>query len=105
MIERSDYMHMHRWLTERARELASTKSHDYGGKDVLGNIRAYEAYGVSMEKGIVTRLVDKLSRLSNFADAGVLKVKDESIQDTIVDIINYAVMYGCIVKERQDGQD
>jgi len=65
--------------------LLKAKGHDYAGKrDALGNLRRFGLYG------IIVRLSDKFSRLEQFAKSGDLKVKDESIRDTLRDIRNYA---------------
>ena len=45
------------------------------------------------EQGFLVRMTDKLSRLSTFAVSGDLKVKDESVKDTILDLINYSVLF------------
>ena len=41
---------------------------------------------------MVVRLGDKYHRVKNFVEQGELKVKDESVLDTLVDLINY----GCL---------
>jgi hypothetical protein len=34
-----------------------------------------------------------MSRLSSFVESGTLLVKDESVEDTCLDLINYAVLF------------
>ena len=68
-------------------KLLKAKGHDYAGEaDALGNLRRFGLYG------IVVRLSDKFSRLERFAQGGDLKVRDESIRDTLRDIRNYAFL-------------
>ena len=50
----------------------------------------------------MTRITDKLSRLSSFLDSGKMNVKDESFNDTIVDVINYMVLLSAYVKEKEN---
>lgn len=69
------------------------KNNDYAGdSDPLKNFHSYAMVGVDPRKGILTRMVDKLSRLSNFAEDKEMKIVDEKVDDTIEDLINYAVL-------------
>ena len=66
-------------------ELLRRKGHDYSGdEDCLDNLRDF---GFA---GIVVRMGDKYKRLKNFVKNKNLKVKDESIIDTLRDLRNYA---------------
>ena len=69
------------------------KGHDYAGDDAFGNLRDFGW------KGIVVRMSDKYHRLKNFCLSGSLSVKDESIEDTLRDLINYGLL--CLVMKRQ----
>ncbi len=72
-----------------ALSLAEVKNHDYAGagvdSDPLKNFRrAPDLAGVSLERGILVRLSDKLCRLSNILESEVA-VGDERLEDTIID--------------------
>lgn len=71
-------------------ETAQRKNHDYGGSnnDPFANFRNSTIAGVSVERGILVRLMDKMSRISTLLDKEA-KVKDEAVDDTIDDAINY----------------
>ena len=61
------------------------KGHDYSGMgDTLDNLREFGW------RGVVVRIGDKFKRLKHFCKQGKLEVKDESIEDTMNDLINYA---------------
>jgi hypothetical protein len=57
------------------------KQHDYGH----GNINRFGIYGV------IVRLSDKIERLDNLRSKQV-KPQNESIQDTLTDIVGYCVI-------------
>lgn len=61
------------------------KNKDYG--DSFG--KSYKEYGLTMA---CIRLEDKLNRLKSLNKNGQAEVKDESIEDTLKDLANYAIM-------------
>jgi hypothetical protein len=75
---------------ERCLLTAVAKNNDYGGSnnDPFANFRHSTIAGVSVEKGILVRLMDKMSRVATLLDKEAM-VKDEAITDTIEDAINY----------------
>ncbi len=78
----------HRRLCEKAITIMQAKNHDYASdEDPFRNFRAFERFG------ILVRLSDKLARLQSFLENGKLKVADETIEDTVCDIINYAILF------------
>jgi len=110
-MNRDQLLHLHGELTKEAQNLMRQKNHDYAGGEnkemPFANFTRCEAMGFSTtEQGFGVRLTDKLSRLSTFCGSGVLKVKDESVKDTVLDIINYVVLlyaYVQSVKGEDDG--
>ena len=63
-------------------ELGKKKNNDYSGK-----IDPLKAFGVP---GIAVRLTDKIARLGSLTHGTKQKIKDESIRDTLMDVINYS---------------
>ena len=106
-MNRDELLSLHNEMSHKAFELMKRKNHDYaGGQDrsmPFANFTRCEAMGFSTtEQGFGVRLTDKMSRLSTFCEGGVLKVADESIEDTILDIINYVILfYGYIQSKRE----
>lgn len=73
-------------------EISEKKNADYAtGSDPFNNFNRIETLGIcSVQQGILVRLTDKLARVSNLIGSGKgPSVKDESIDDTILDAINY----------------
>lgn len=87
-MNRDDLFMLHDQLTRRARILMETKNRDYGEND--DPFRNFRRWGLL---GIIVRLGDKLARLETYVDRGDLKVVDEQVRDTVLDIINYAVLF------------
>lgn len=84
----------------RMRDILIAKGHDYAGaSDRFSNFRLCEAMGIPVWKGIVIRMSDKLSRIMCFAKADALQVKDESVEDTLLDLANYALLCLCAYRE------
>lgn len=96
-MNRDQYLKLHESLCKEALELSTRKNHDYagkGGEQPFANFERCEAMGIcTTGQGFLVRITDKLSRLSSFEQAGEFKVKDESVKDTVLDIVNYAVLY------------
>ena len=80
----SNKVRHHASICEDLNEIYARKNHDYG--DSFG--KGYAEYGMVMA---VIRLEDKLNRLKSLIKAEAL-VKDESINDTLMDLANYAIM-------------
>lgn len=85
-----------------ALELVMKKTNDYATiDDPYRNFRMCESVGVSVEKGILVRMCDKLSRIGNLIDNGTASVKDESVEDTLIDVMNYANILLCYMKSNK----
>lgn len=86
--QRERLYRLHAELTSDAKSIMEKKNHDYASlEDPYRNFRLFGKFG------ILVRLGDKFARLRSFEEQGELKVEDESIRDTLLDIINYAVLY------------
>jgi len=73
---------------------------------VWSNFRQCEHAEVcSTETGFLVRLSDKFSRLSNLLRPGHERtVSDESITDTLLDVINYAILLGGSLEAKKGGE-
>lgn len=104
-MDRVELFAHHSDLSARALDIMKAKNNDYAGSkgdDPFANFRRVEAMGVcSVEQGFLVRIVDKVSRLSTFAQDGKLAVRNESYEDAILDIMNYCVLMSAYVSEKQ----
>jgi hypothetical protein len=95
VISRTELLALHEKLGKQARELMAAKNHDYSTEsDVFRNFRAFGTLGV------LVRLSDKLARLRSFEENNKFAVSDEKLIDTILDTINYAVIYYAMKQEQ-----
>lgn len=78
----------HEKLCGDALELMKKKNQDYGAND--DPYRNFHQFGLL---GILVRMSDKLARLQTFSERGSFAVNDEGLEDTVKDLINYAVLY------------
>jgi len=108
-MNREQLLKNHERLCTTALNLMRRKNHDYagrGGESPFANFTRCEGMGIcSTEQGFLVRMTDKMSRLSSFIEAGTLQVKDESVEDTILDIINYAVLFQSFLQEKKESHD
>ena len=82
---------------------ANAKGHDYSGtEDPNSNLRVSELFGVPAWKGVLIRMMDKVSRITNFAQHNFLEVKDESFTDTLLDLSVYSLLCIVMFNERPD---
>ncbi len=85
-------------------KLIQKKNADYTGNsdDPFANFRMVEhlSHGkISTEEGLFTRLSDKFSRLGSLM--GGEEAKNESLEDTLKDIIGYSVLYLGLMKDNK----
>ena len=75
----------HYAICQKLNQVYKAKNHDYG--DSFGD--TYKKLGII---SAVTRLSDKMNRVMSLAVSHDAQVKDEKIEDTLLDMANYAIM-------------
>jgi len=76
----------YRKIIDGCLEISDRKNNDYTGAGRIDNIQLTGPYGVAV------RLLDKVCRLLSLLRPDVKRmVKDESVRDTALDLINYGV--------------
>lgn len=90
-------------LHDEAMEISIRKNNDYAGEgDPFKNFTMCEKIGIcSTEKGILVRMTDKLQRIANLLDKEA-QVKDESINDTLSDLANYALILRVYIESKKN---
>ena len=82
------------------------KNHDYSAKGQFGNFAESEKVGIPAWKGAFVRLQDKYTRAANLiARDGQAKVLDEKLEDTLLDLANYAVIVLCLLEDEKTQPD
>lgn len=106
------YQEFHKTLCDEARALSASKNNDYAAPEenrdnpnrIFRNFTLCEVMGIaSTEAGFLVRLCDKFSRLSNLLKPEHIQtVKDESLKDTMKDIVNYTVLLAAYLENKKN---
>lgn len=65
----------------------------------IENFKMAELFGVPAWVGIMIRISDKFTRLASFVRKGYNAVKDETVEDTLLDMANYSLL--CLIEYRK----
>lgn len=106
-MTREQYLETFKEITERMYATTEAKNHDYTGNspDPFENFKYVEMMGVaSTEQGFFTRMTDKMSRVAGFLKTGILKVQDEKIEDTLIDLAVYSILFVCYLRAKRKDQ-
>jgi hypothetical protein len=107
-MTREQYLQFHRDCCDKMVEITQRKNADYtsGSDDPFFNFTRVEAIGITeTERGFLTRMFDKLSRIVTFVNKGVLQVKDESVEDTLLDLANYCILMAGYIRSKRQARD
>jgi len=101
-MTRDELVSIHKDLCNKACVLMQKKSEDYAtGSDPFANFKRGEILGfATAEEGLMLRVIDKVSRISTFLKQGKLTVENESVNDSIMDIINYMVLLQGMLEDK-----
>ncbi len=94
--ENMDNLIEHAGICGELTSIYRKKNADYGNSFS----RAVEKYGLV---SALTRISDKFNRLESLILHQTQEVKDESVQDTLLDLANYCIM--TVMEIRKDGND
>lgn len=97
-MTKEEYMRFHAECCEKMIAVTKAKNADYtgGSSDPFANFKQaghFVQVAQINEIGFFTRMSDKFSRIGSFITKGVLQVKDESVEDTLIDLANYCILF------------
>lgn len=92
-------------LYQKARAIMEQKNHDYrgGSGDPYANFRGSVNLQIHPIIGILLRIQDKMMRIQTFVEKGQLIVKGESVEDSLIDMMNYTALIKGLIEEIQAG--
>lgn len=79
------YVETHKAICTLLTDIYERKNHDYGDSFHI----SYIEEGMAMPR---IRLGDKFNRFKNLTRTQEVRVSDESVRDTLLDLANYAIM-------------
>lgn len=90
-------------------EITKKKNADYAGAGDdpfnnfrhVGNLIVVPSVDI-VSVGFLTRMSDKFSRIGSFISNGELQVKEESVEDTLLDLANYAALFAGYLREQRE---
>ena len=88
-------------LLDSMKQLHKDKNAGYAGDstDPWANFRECTKFGISVEEGIITRLCDKWSRIRSLWNNPANDKVNESLDDTIIDMMAYLGIWRTIRNE------
>lgn len=106
---RIQYLAFHKRMAAKMIQITQQKNADYTGttNDPFANFRESHEFdnatklNNAVELGFLTRMNDKWSRIKSFVTVGTLRVKDETVTDTILDFANYLVLFAGYLEEKR----
>lgn len=108
-MTKKQYMEFHERFCRKMVEITQRKNADYAGAgdDPFNNFRHIGNFVQTpamdmVAVGFLTRMSDKFSRLGSFISNGQLQVKDESVEDTLIDLANYSALFAGYLRERAE---
>ncbi len=87
-------------LLKSMHDVYVAKDSDYSENDLpMGNLRESAELGISPWKGVLLRIGDKKRRIGSFINKESYQVKDEAVEDTLVDMANYSLLGAALFDE------
>ena len=101
--QKQEYLEFHRQMCEKMYNITKAKNADYtGGSDSpFSNFEQTDGVA-SPEQGFYIRMNDKMKRIASYISSGKLHVKDESVEDTLLDLANYSILFMGYLKSKKE---
>jgi uncharacterized protein YnzC (UPF0291/DUF896 family) len=104
-MNKQEFFNYHKQFCEDIRDISQKKNADYTGSNPcpFANFTAVERNGIATtEQGFLTRMMDKIQRINSYAQQGKLEVVDEKVEDTLMDLANYCILFSAYIKSKQE---
>jgi len=101
-VSAEELMRLFDTFVKQNRDIIGRKGNDYSGNtDRLRNFKSSAVVKVQPENGILVRIMDKITRISELLEHDSM-VKSESIEDTISDMSNYVFLLYALIKSKKE---
>lgn len=87
---------IYKYIIANLENIYEAKNHDYGNSVS----DTYEKFG---DVSFLVRITDKYNRILSLSNKDDIKVKDEVLEDTILDLANYCLLW--LVEKEYEQQD
>ena len=104
-MNNTEFIEYHAICCDKMKDIVGAKNADYSidTNDAFSNFKTTEMLGISTgESNIMNQILNKLNRTNAFVKRGVLLVEDEKIEDTLLDLANYAILLAGYIKAKKD---
>lgn len=102
-MTQEQYLKRFEQITKQMLEITKAKNNDYSWKDnsnPFKNFEAVETFGIKTEDWFITRMTDKLMRISNLTRQEA-SVSDEKITDSLLDLSVYAILMKIYLEQKE----
>lgn len=103
-MNKEEFLQYHKECCEYLIDLTQKKNNDYSGNNdnPFLNYESIEKLDITTtERGFMVRMLDKYNRINSFIKQGVFLVIEEKIEDTLLDLANYAIMMAAYIKHKK----
>lgn len=99
MNDRNEFMIAYGKLCTRMHSILQSKNRDYAtAENPFANFEMSTFVGVRPERGILVRIMDKISRVNQLLDKEP-DVVDEKVDDTLLDAANYLLILALYLRK------
>jgi hypothetical protein len=103
-MNKEQFLAFHSETCQKLIDTVKKKNSDYtaDSSDPFSNFSTVEHLGIcSTEQGFLVRLNDKFARIRSFVKNQNLLVKDEAVEDTLIDMANYCILFAGYIKSKK----
>ncbi len=104
-MNKKEYIEYHEAFAKKMVETTKAKNADYTGTtdDPFANFTNAQNLGITeIDRAILVRMSDKFTRIIGFVNKGTLEVKDEVIEDTLLDLASYSILLSAYIKSQKE---